>query len=183
MKKYVVLVFSILFILSFAFSIGYQSRELAKAEESSKEEQDYSKLFELKLYSDKQTYKTTDKIQIWATLKYVGSKKRITLYHGGSLIEFYISDGEAFHTGGVSNTILASSSLERDRLYRFNYAKSGGYSSDDPNYYFWEKFYSEKDLILPEGEYEVKASGIFSVNKEDIGASDISDKFNIKVEK
>jgi len=52
--------------------------KVTSTEASTKENvQDYNKLFELNLYSDKQTYKTTDKIKIWATLKYIGNDSQI----------------------------------------------------------------------------------------------------------
>jgi len=183
MKKNTIFMFSIIFLILFGFLIGCQSKEAVQVEESTKEGQDYNKLFELELYSDKQVYKITDKIQIWATLKYVGSKNQIAIWHGDPSINFYITDGKAFNTGGAISSILASTTLERDKLYRFNYAKSGGYANDDLNADFWNKFYSEKDLILPEGEYEVKVVGVFSISKEDRSNSGISDKINIKVEK
>jgi len=182
MKKNAILMVSIIFLILCVLLIGCQTKESVQVEESNKG-QDYNKIFELKLYSDKQVYKSTDKIQIWATLKYVGSKNQITIWHGDPSINFYISDGKAFNTGGIISTILTSTTLERDKLYRFNYAKSGGYANDDSNADFWKKFYSEKDMILPEGEYEVKVVGTFSISKEDISNGGVSDKINIKVEK
>ena len=128
-------------------------------------EQDYNKLFELELYSDKQSYKTTDKIKIWATLKYVGSNSQVKIWHGDPYISFFISDGKDFNIGGIINTILTSTILEKDKLYSFDYSKYGGYSSDDPKADFWEKFYEEKDLYLPEGEYTIKVGGAFSLTE------------------
>ena len=114
--------------------------------------QDFSKLFELKLYSDKAVYSTTDKIKLWATLKYIGSNTKITIWHGTPCISFYISDAKDFNIGGIAFDDLTSTDLNKDELYRFDYIKNGAYTADDPKVDFWKKFYSEKELYLPEGE-------------------------------
>ncbi len=133
--------------------------------ESADNGQDYNKLFELELYSDKQSYKTTDRIKIWATLKYIGSDSKIKIWHGDPYISFFISDGKDFNIGGIINTILTSTILEKNKLYSFDYSKNGGYSSDDPKADFWKKFYEEKDLYLPEGKYSIKVGGAFSITE------------------
>src|SRR5689334_11823242 len=43
----------------------YKKSNISSAAVPGINEQDYSKLFELNLYSDKQTYKTNEKIKIW----------------------------------------------------------------------------------------------------------------------
>ena len=118
--------------------------------------QDYSKLFELKVYSDKTTYSTTDKIKIWATLKHTGKNSHIKIWHGDPYISFYISDGKDFNIGGLVDTVLISTELEKGKLYSFDYFKNGAYTADDPKADFWKKFYAEKDLYLLEGEYSIK---------------------------
>ena len=60
--------------------------------ESTKNEQDYNKLFELNLYSDKQIYKTTDKIKVSANLKYIGDDSQVKIWHGDPYISFSITD-------------------------------------------------------------------------------------------
>lgn len=149
---------------------------------SAEGDQQYAKLFELNLYSDKTAYKTTDKITIWATLKYVGDTDKIKIWHADPYISFSITDGKDFHTGDAFNDILAATELEKGRLYRFDYSKSGGFAAEDPKAEFWEKFYAEKDLYLPEGEYTVKAATAFSLT-EDIAQSkgSLSKEFKIVV--
>lgn len=127
---------------------------------------DYNKLFELNIYSDKTTYKTTDKIKLWATLKYIGLGSQIKIWHGDPYISFIITDGKGFKTGGVFVDILTYTTLDKGKLYKFDYVKSGGYSADDPNAAFLEKFYKQKDLYLPKGEYTVKVGGAFSLLKD-----------------
>lgn len=127
--------------------------------------QNYSELFELNLYSDKTTYKTTDKIKIWATLKYIGDNSKIKIWHANPYISFSISDRKDFNTGDTFDDILTTTELEKGKLYRFEYSKSGGFAAEDPMAEFWKKFYSEKDLYLPEGEYTVKVSTAFSITE------------------
>lgn len=142
---------------------------------------DNNNLFELNLYSDKQTYKTTDKIKIWATLKYIGSDNQIKIWHSNPYISFSITDGKNFKTGDIFDDLLASTILVKDKLYKFDYAKSGGYSADDPNADYWEKFYKEKDLYLPKGEYTVSVGGAFSLT-QNFEKNNLVKETKIKVE-
>lgn len=184
MKSIKIILLTISFLILSVFLTGCQRENISTVKETDEAVQEYNKLFELELYTDKQTYKTTDKISIWATLKYVGNNKQIKIWHGYPSISFYISDGKEFNIGGITNTILTSTTLEKDKLYQFDYSKNGGYSSDDPKADFWKKFYEEKDLYLPEGEYSIKVSRAFSLteNTEESKGS-LSKELKIKVVK
>lgn len=120
--------------------------------------------FEISLFSDKYEYKTNEKIKIWATLKYVGNNDQITIWHGEPYMLFSITDGKNFNSEAVVLTILKSTVLDKNKLYHFDYQKSGGYDADGPNADFWEKFYNEKDLLLPEGEYIIILDRGFSLS-------------------
>jgi len=65
-------------------------------------------LFELKVYSDKQVYKTRDKIKIWATLEYIGDKSEIKIWHGEPYIIYSITNGKDFNLDGLRHMILKS---------------------------------------------------------------------------
>lgn len=159
-------------------------KTISTAVDIEKDVQDYNKLFQLKLFSDKQIYKTTDKINIWATLEYTGTNESIEIWHGDPYISFNISDGKEFNIVGIVEDVLMSTLLEKGKLYKFNYTKSGGYSNDDPKADYWQKFYAEKDLYLPEGEYTIRVGGAFSLSK-DVGKSsnNLSKELKIKVTK
>jgi hypothetical protein len=60
---------------------------------------------------------------------------------------------------------LASSVLEKGRVYHFEYQKSGSWSADDPDAAFWENFFSEPDLRLPAGEYTITLHGGFGLDE------------------
>lgn len=185
-SKIVILVFSVFIMFTFT---GCQDKTISSVIEptttttkTDETMQDYSKLFELKLYSDKTTYSTTDKIKIWATLKYIGTNAHIRIWHGDPYISFYISDGKDFNTGGMVNDVLSSTELEKDKLYKFDYSKNGGYTADDPKADFWKKFYSEKYLYLPEGEYTVRVDTAFSLTKDtEKNKSSLSEELKIVV--
>lgn len=161
---------------------GHVTNNSSDATLSTEKVQDYNEVFELNLFSDKEIYKTTDKIKIWATLKYVGSDSQIKIWHGDPYISFTITDGKDFNTGGFFHDILTSTVLIKDKLYTFDYAKSGGYSADDIDADFWEKFYKEKDLYLPEGEYRVKVSGAFSLHESMKERSNLVKELVIKID-
>lgn len=145
--------------------------------------QDYNKSFELVLYTDKQTYKITDKISIWATLKYIGSDNQVKIWHGNPYINFSITNGKQFNTQSYINTELTFTLLEKNKLYRYDYVKNGGYSNDDPNAAYWKEFYETEDLFLPEGEYDIIVAGDFSINEDSTIYSGLTQKVRIKIEK
>ncbi|TWH56977.1 hypothetical protein DesLBE_1234 [Desulfitobacterium sp. LBE] len=140
---------------------------------------DSNELFELKVYSGKPIYKSTDKIRIWATLKYVGSDREITLWHGDPGILFYISDGNELEIGGIKLPIQTATTLKRDKLYTYDCQLYVG--GDEPIADYWRELSPAKGLFLPKGEYEVKAVGDFSLNEGDINPISISDKITVKV--
>jgi hypothetical protein len=194
MKIFRMLVFGIILCLTFTScsktntnksSINSTTviNKVSSTGESIENVQDYNKLFELNLYSDKQEYKITDKIKIWATLKYIGNNGQIRIWHALPYISFSITDGKTFKTGDLFNTVLTSTVLVKGKLYKFNYAKSGGYSADDPNADFWKKFYQEKNLYLPKGEYTVKVGGAFSIFEDtEKSNSNLVKEIKIKIE-
>jgi len=137
--------------------------------------------FEMNLYSDKSVYKAMDIINIWATLQYVSDGDEITIWHGDPYMVFSITDGKDFNMDGMVEDILTSTVLEKDKLYHFDFHKSGGWSADDPNADFWDRFYQEKDLRLPVGEYTVTLRGAFSLSMDTWDNSGLVCELAIKV--
>lgn len=160
---------ALLVLLPLLFATGCSQAAAPSPSPPGPPAKDYKGLFELKLYTDKLAYRTTEKIAIWATLEYVGENSGITIWHGDPPITFRISDGKKFDSGGIVYDILTSTSLDKGKPYRFEYQKSGGYDANQSDAAFWKKFYSEKDLYLPAGKYTVTVRGDFSVNENDPG--------------
>lgn len=138
---------------------------------------------EMNLFSDKEVYKTTDIIQIWATLEYTGADDTVTIWHGDPPIVFSITDGEEFNSVGGVFAVLQSTILNRGEQYQFDYQKSGGWNADAPDADFWENFYAEEDLLLPPGEYTVLVKSEFSLTESVLDSKcGLLCELNIKVE-
>lgn len=137
--------------------------------------------FVLKLLADKASYTTDEAIQIRATLEYVGEKDTVTIWHGIPYISFSLTDGADFNVDGIIMTVLTSTELNKGEVYEFDYVKSGGFSADDPNAEFWEKFYREEDLRLPAGTYTVSVRGAFSLS-EDVANDDSGLSCQLQIE-
>lgn len=138
--------------------------------------------FVLKLFADKASYTTDETIQIRATLEYAGEKDTFTIWHGLPYISFSLTDGADFNVNGMILTVLTSTDLNKGQIYEFDYVKSGGFSADDPNAEFWEKFYQEEDLKLPAGTYTVSVRGAFSLSEDVVNDdSGLSCQLQIKV--
>ena len=124
--------------------------------------------FIMTLNSDKKVYKTTDIINIWGTLEYVGDNDFIEIWHSCPFMLFSISDGNNFDIGGMTIDILTSSILHKNRVYHFDYQKSGGYNENAPDAEYWRNFFSEPDLLLPKGEYTIKLHGHFGLTERTV---------------
>ena len=122
--------------------------------------------FELNLYSDKQVYSSSDNINIYATLKYTGDGDTVTIWHANPYMSFSITEGKGFDTGGVDDRMLSSTVLVKDKLYNFNYQKTGGWDENSPSASYWSSFYSDPNLVLPMGEYTVTVAGNFSLSED-----------------
>jgi len=137
--------------------------------------------FEIKLYSEKPRYHTSENVNIWATLKYIGTQQQIEIWSGDPHMVFSITDGKDFHTGNVIILILKSTTLTRGELYHFDYQKSGGYDADSPDTSYWEEFYREHDLFLPEGTYTVSVHGAFYLSADTKTELDLICELNIEI--
>ncbi len=120
--------------------------------------------FEMNFYTDKKVYKEKEKIISWATIKYIGKKESVKIYHALPYITFNITDGKDFIMEGIVNDILISTTLMKDELYEFPLVKSGAWGADTPKTEEWKKFFNEKDLILPTGEYTLTSQAKFSID-------------------
>jgi len=191
MKKTVsVILLFVIITLSFIGCQGENTKSIPEneSENVSSIENDSSNIsstakngFEMNVFSDKRVYKTTEKINIGATLKYVGNEKTVKIWHGDPYMMFSITDGKDFNTEAISKTILTSTVLDKDKLYNFEYKKNGGWDANDPKADFWEKFYGEPDLLLPQGEYTVTLCGDFSLSENLENKSDLICELKIKV--
>jgi len=127
--------------------------------------------FELKMYNEKLTYTNDEVINCYATLEYIGEEDSITVYSSDPLVGFALKDDKYFDGGYSSNDELLTTIIKKGEILRFNYLKTGGWTNDDPNADFYEKFYSEKELVLPAGKYEISSTIECSLDSKDIMGS------------
>jgi hypothetical protein len=137
-------------------------------------------MFRLTMYLDKLEFNHDEKINIHSTLEYIGKKNNITIWHGYPYINYTITDGKNFRTGGTTMTILTSSQLKNGEIYEFPYKKTGGFSEEDSNADFLREFYKEKDLYLPKGKYKVIVYCDFSLN-EDSPNNDYNNQIEVEI--
>ncbi len=122
--------------------------------------------FEMKLFTTKTTWRTDEAIKIWATLKYVGDSKDITIFYAPPYMNFCISGEDEFYGGGLAITILDHTTLKRGKLYSFDYNKAGAYDGNAPDADFWKEFYEDPELHLPAGTYTISVSGAFDLAED-----------------
>jgi len=137
-------------------------------------------MFRLTMYLDKLEFNHDEKINIHSTLEYIGKKKEVSIWHGYPYINYTITNGQDFSTGGITMPVLTSSKLKNGEIYEFPYKKTGGYSEEDSNAEFWREFYKEKDLYLPKGKYKVKVYCNFSLNKDNPN-SDYNNQIEVEI--
>ncbi|XEC97275.1 hypothetical protein AB6A23_12400 [Paenibacillus tarimensis] len=124
--------------------------------------------FIYRLVTEKEAYHEGESVKLYAELEYIGDKKEVTIYHAASPFSFPITE----HTRNYSiaymmNQPLLTTLLAKGEPLREEYAKGGGYGSQDNEEYiafiknFWENGF-------PAGSYTVYGSADFYVqpNKE-----------------
>lgn len=146
------------------------SEDRPTIDESQQQFVNEDQLFRLTLHIEKLSFRSDEKIELSSTLEYIGPNTSITIWHGLPYIDYYISDGKEFNVMGMTATILTHTTLDKGKVYTFQYIKSGGYSEDDPHADFWKKFYDEKDLYLPPGKYTLGVATHFSLTADTEGS-------------
>lgn len=140
--------------------------------------------FEIKIYTDKQDNKQGEPVICYATAEYVGDSGSITIYSGDPLVGFGLKDGKYFDGDYCVNDVLITTQFKKGEPVKYGFVKSGGWSSDDPNAEFYNQFYSEKQLILPPGDYTITAAinGFFNEDDYEGSKYSLSAMVNIRVE-
>lgn len=170
MNKKIYILISLFFcitLLNFT-ACGEKAKEKEKETPSSIAVSTKDELFELKMYIDKDTYAHDEIVNCYATIEYIGEEDSISVYSSDPLVGFSLKDDKYFDGGYNVNDVLMTTTFEKGKLVRFDFAKSGGWTDDDPNADFYKKFFSEKELILPTGTYEISATIACSFNINDV---------------
>lgn len=170
----------ILFIaLIFAFS-ACTELEATEVEEETVGQSVCSDLFQFSIVVLNPQPEKGEAVICYTLVTYVGDEP-ITIYHSSPLVTFGIEDNEYFTGEYCRNDVLCMTSFEPNEEKRFDFEKNGSWSEDDPNASFYKEFYSQSELILPEGEYEISANIEFSTDEDDILGSKESMTASVEV--
>ena len=83
--------------------------ELGKNRVQGVEQEKYP--FKFSLYTDEERYKTTDKINIWAEVAYIGENDDVEVRSGRPVISFVISNGKGINIGGLTNDVSVATTI------------------------------------------------------------------------
>ncbi len=139
------------------------------------------KNFLVRTYINKLEFKESEEISMYSTIEYIGEKDSITIWSGEPYFNYTIYNGQEYFNEGVMLTMLKSTVLTKGEIYTIPFSKSGGFSEDDPKADFWRKYYSEKELKLPKGEYSFSAYTAFTLDEEQVEKVILKTEFEVKV--
>lgn len=128
----------------------------------------------LSIGSGAHEYAAGDAIDIDAMLRYSGPAEKLLVTGSTSgLVHFGLEqlDGDIRVGPGWDDACQRYELAAEDTL-RVSYAKSGGYSNDDPNADFYRRFFVEPELRLPPGVWRVHAITPFALG--DCGGAQVS---------
>lgn len=120
----------------------------------------------LRLYVEKD--RVADRhINVYATVEYIGQEDRITIHHGSPIVGYTLTGDGIDYCSNIVLTMLIESQLEKGKIYKFPFKKSGGYSEEDAHKAVIEAFLKDPDLRLPEGTYTLTSICNFDYPDED----------------
>lgn len=137
--------------------------------------------FKISIYTDKNEYKAGEEIICRAIVEYIGEGDGVVIYSSDPLVGFALKDDKYFDGGYAVEDVLISTEFKKGEPVTYQFSKSGGWSGEDENARFYEEFYSEKELKLPPGEYEILAAIDGFFDQEDYQSSKYELKASVKV--
>ena len=137
--------------------------------------------FRVRTYINQLILEENREITLYSTIEYIGSKDAITIWSGEPYFNYTIFDGQEYFSQGVTLSVLKATQLKKGEVYTLPFAKSGGFSQDDPKAEFWQQFYAEKELRLPKGDYTFRAYTDFALDEDLKEKVDLAVEFQVKV--
>ncbi|OEH86973.1 hypothetical protein BHU72_01570 [Desulfuribacillus stibiiarsenatis] len=138
--------------------------------------------FIVNTYISKLSFEENEEIDIFSTLEYIGKKKSVQIWSvGHSYFNHNIFDGSINYHKNIVLTILTTTRLIKGETYILPFIKEGSYT-DDPKDEFWKKYYTEKELKLPSGNYTFTASTGFSLDEDLKEHVNLENKFKVSVQ-
>jgi hypothetical protein len=115
--------------------------------------------FAIEIRTPMDRYSPTDAIPIVTNFMYLGPEARKAVTGSSTLVTFRLEqiDGP-LDMGGGADTICAHYDLTARQPVGVPFAKSGGWSNDDPRAGFWIAYFNDMELHLPAGSWRITAS-------------------------
>jgi hypothetical protein len=121
-------------------------------------------LFSITVFINKFNFKAKEKIELFSTVEYIGEKDEIDTWSGRPNFKYTIFDGTDYYCEDMQLDVLEMTTFKKGEVYNYPFKKSGGWSEDDPKADYWKTYYSDPELRLPTGTYEIRAFCDFSFN-------------------
>lgn len=123
--------------------------------------------FTYRLYSEKESYKEFEDLQIYAEIIYTGQEDSIDIYHGASPFSFPFEElTRGFDVPYAMDLPLIVTTIEKNEPFRKKYTFAGGYSDRDQAEFVHFVRTIMKDGF-PEGEYIIHGGANFWTETED----------------
>ena len=124
--------------------------------------------FRLVISTPKATWAAGETIQVEAALSYVGGAAQATIAgSGGGVIGFSVEEVNGTRRmGPVSDDTCRPFTIGPGQPMTAPYAKSGGFTAEDPNAAFYRQFFADPLFRLPEGAWRVTVHASFSTGAD-----------------
>lgn len=116
--------------------------------------------FVLETSLPKDVWAPDEAIDVRTTLTYVGPEDAAGVWGSGSgLVSFVLAEvGGTKSVGGAARSDCRPYRFARGVATDIPFAKSGGWSADDPNAAFYQAFFADRLLHLPPGRWSLQVS-------------------------
>lgn len=130
----------------------------------------------LRAVADSTSVAGDEVIGVTATLERIGPGPQQLSGSGSGLVFFSVTRLEDGLTSGPPGSTLdcRAYSLSPNEPMTVPFAKSGGFSPDDPNAAFMEAYFAEPELTLPPGTWRIDVTAIGTLGRE-CGGGDLID--------
>lgn len=121
--------------------------------------------FSVTVFINKLNFKVNEKIDLFSTVEYIGEKSEIDTWSGRPNFKYTIFDGTNYYCEAMQLDIKVKTTFKKGEVYTYPFKKAGGWSEDDPKADYWRAYYSDPELKLPAGTYEITAFCDFSLSE------------------
>jgi hypothetical protein len=122
--------------------------------------------FEMRLFTDKEVYRSGEQIMVRASLEYVGANDSATIWdEGGQFMFFIVTDDENFRFYGQVLDFQKERVLQKGKVYSYSYDESGSWDMLAEDDAYWGEFFDKEGLQLPPGEYTVTVS-VYALDRD-----------------